>query len=415
MGRRGQVIVLLAIGIAVFLGFLGLVLDGGSAYLQQRNLQRGADLAALSGTWGYYNANYRGSDNYNNVAAALAAARSAVTNTLRSNGLGAATATVTFNSAAGAGVDTSGCQGATPTCPPGWEIRGVTVGLAQVLGNQLVQAVGAGQPTITATAAAQVSTNTGALAEAPLLLQNYTDVSSAVPRIGGYPACANGTDGLRYPMSPTDCRPSTRAPWPAQALNLEPRWQAPFAPAAPPFNTAPLTRFYLLNEPSGSATPASAAAEQLAVSGGLSELVGTCRPGCPGGDAGSAVRYAMTTPPSPDPVFPGAGDRVSRSGTGWAGQSCANPLNRASPLTPDNPRLMRLPITYAAMPGPSGVAGVGAFRVSETLMFCLESVQGSPGSYALSGYIVEEPSNASTLLDSGNPYFGRDVVVRLTQ
>ena len=407
--KRGQAIVLIAIGMAVFLAFLGLVLDGGSAYLEQRNLQRAADLSALSGAWAFHNGNYRNSDNYSNVAASIDAARTTIATTLAANGYGSVTPAVTFNDVAG----TPLADQCTPTCPQGWEIRGLTVDISRVMSTLLIGVVGGGDATIRAVASAQLGPHTGARAEAPLLLQNFTDPANAVPRVGGYPACANATDGLRYPMAPTDCRPSTGAPWPAQALNLEPMWQGAFTPPAPPFDTAPVARFWLLNEPSDAAGPGSPTS-QLTVSDGLPEVLFTCRPGCPAGDPGSVLRYAGTATPVPDPVFPGAGGRVSRAATNWAGQSCANPLDRANPLTPDNPRLMRLPITYAAVPGPSGVAGVGSFRVSETLMFCLDAVAGAPGAYALSGYLVEEPSNAPTILSAGDPYFGRDVVVRLT-
>ena len=47
--QRGQTLVLFALFLGVTVASVGLVLDGGGAYAQQRNQQRGADLAALAG------------------------------------------------------------------------------------------------------------------------------------------------------------------------------------------------------------------------------------------------------------------------------------------------------------------------------------------------------------------------------
>jgi Flp pilus assembly protein TadG len=48
-GERGQVLVLVALGMVVLIASVGLVLDGGSSFGQRRAQQRGADLAALAG------------------------------------------------------------------------------------------------------------------------------------------------------------------------------------------------------------------------------------------------------------------------------------------------------------------------------------------------------------------------------
>lgn len=47
--ERGQVLVLVAAGLAVMLGMVGLVIDGGYALAQQRGSQNGADAAATAG------------------------------------------------------------------------------------------------------------------------------------------------------------------------------------------------------------------------------------------------------------------------------------------------------------------------------------------------------------------------------
>jgi hypothetical protein len=48
--HRGQVLVITALGMVVLLAFVGLVIDGGFAWSQQRETQNGADAAAKAGT-----------------------------------------------------------------------------------------------------------------------------------------------------------------------------------------------------------------------------------------------------------------------------------------------------------------------------------------------------------------------------
>jgi len=48
-GRRGQTLVLFAGGIIAFIGMVGLVIDGGNAFAQQRRSQNGADASAEAG------------------------------------------------------------------------------------------------------------------------------------------------------------------------------------------------------------------------------------------------------------------------------------------------------------------------------------------------------------------------------
>ena len=413
----------MALGMVAFFGFLGLVLDGAGAYLEQQNLQKAADLAAMSGTWAFYHATYKESDTYGTPNAGMQAATAAIRTTLNSNGYASVTPTTTFIDATGAdlpggclpgGTCTTPCPpaGASPPCPQPWEVRGVHLVLSVVRPNRILQAVGVGDPTIGAAATAELAPNTGAQHEAPLLLQNYTSPAINLPRVSGYPTCApNPADGVRYSMT-TDCRPSTRRPWPAQPLTLEPGWDSPGQPVlSPPFDTAPVTNFLLLHDPATQQPPAYPAKQQT-VEFGLAEFLPTC-PANVAGCAGGTQVYADTTfPLATDPVPAGMQNRVNKAGIGsqWAGQACSDPHNATTPLTPDNPRLIRLPVTYAAGPN-----GGGGFYVSETVMFCVQSVpvDGGTGSYAVSGYLVEEPSADPTVLSKADPYFGRDVVVKL--
>jgi Flp pilus assembly protein TadG len=47
--ERGQVLVIVAVGMVALIAMVGLVLDGGASFGQRRSQQRGADLAALAG------------------------------------------------------------------------------------------------------------------------------------------------------------------------------------------------------------------------------------------------------------------------------------------------------------------------------------------------------------------------------
>ncbi|MEA2682177.1 MAG: hypothetical protein QOK05_505 [Chloroflexota bacterium] len=395
--RGGQAIVLVAIGMAAFLGFLGLVLDGGRAYLEQRSLQRSADLAALSGAWAYYHSNYQGDNGFGvAVATGETAARDAVDATLRANAYpaDASPPAVTFADVADAPV--------LAATGPG--VRRVRVQLQRVLPNQLLGALGAGNPTISAQATAMIGPNTGALHETPLLLQNFTDAGHNVPR--QYASCAQAPgDGVRYPLVPTDCRPTTGGPWP-QHLNLEPVWNTTDP------GGAPVAYFYLLHDPPNQ--PAGATAVAASVSNGLPSFLPTC-PAAPAPcDDATHLVFADTSPPAVDPVLSGIAGRLSAA-TGdprWSAQKCAVPDDPSTPLTADNPRLIRLPVSYAAAQ-PAG-SGTQAFKVSETLVFCIDVVvPGAGGDYAISGQMVERPSTDSTFLSPGDPYFGRDVVIRL--
>ena len=59
-GQKGQALVIVVLGMVAFMAFLGLALDGGSAYLQQRGLQRAADMAALAAASSFFRSDYTG-------------------------------------------------------------------------------------------------------------------------------------------------------------------------------------------------------------------------------------------------------------------------------------------------------------------------------------------------------------------
>ena len=414
--QRGQTLVIVALGMVAFFGFLGLALDGASAYLAQQDLQRDADLAAISGTWAYYHDAYQQSDTYGSVVSGMAAANQAVDTSLAANGYSGAPRTVTAINAAGTEVDTSGCPTPGPTCPQDGEVRGVRVHLSKVLPTQILQSVGVGNPTIAATAGAELGPNTGARHEVPLLVQNF-NAAQSLPRVTAYgPGGCDPApgDGVRYPLGP-GCRPSTRGTWPdGQLLSLEPAWGGGAHPELGAWAAAPKTSFFLLHDPATTEAPANSPSQGV-ITSGLDEFLPTCAPGC----AGAAPVFADINAPGSDAaVEAGISARIAtaaQAGGKWEFQKCAQPHDPANPLTPDNPRLLRLPVTYNTGSGNStsdpGV--VGAFFVSETLMFCVDSVPTGGGSYALSGYLVEVPSSEPTVLRPGDVYFGRDVVVKL--
>src|SRR5690242_3162853 len=47
---RGQIVPLFALGLIAFTALVGVVLDGGTVYVQRRTAQNAADAAALAGT-----------------------------------------------------------------------------------------------------------------------------------------------------------------------------------------------------------------------------------------------------------------------------------------------------------------------------------------------------------------------------
>ncbi len=79
--ERGQIFVLVALGLIAMIAMVGLVLDGGSAFAQRRAQQNGADLAAIAGANAYMNT--PGGVGTKTVAATDAAQASATQNDLQ--------------------------------------------------------------------------------------------------------------------------------------------------------------------------------------------------------------------------------------------------------------------------------------------------------------------------------------------
>lgn len=75
-GERGQILIMFTLAIAVIVGMLGLVLDGGAAYAQRRQEQGVADLAAMAGAMAHLNTQ---GDAATKTAAADAGARAIAT------------------------------------------------------------------------------------------------------------------------------------------------------------------------------------------------------------------------------------------------------------------------------------------------------------------------------------------------
>jgi Flp pilus assembly protein TadG len=91
----GQVLVIFALALTAIVAMTGLVLDGGSAFVQRRNMQNVADNAAMSAAYAY------GMDG--GVPGALAAAQSTAASNGFTDGTGGVSVTLATNAAGGAG------------------------------------------------------------------------------------------------------------------------------------------------------------------------------------------------------------------------------------------------------------------------------------------------------------------------
>jgi Flp pilus assembly protein TadG len=83
-GERGQILVIFTLAVVVIIGMVGLVLDGGSAFAQRRDVQSVADLAAVAGATAYLNTP-------GTPAAKAGAAQAAARNVATANGYTAGT------------------------------------------------------------------------------------------------------------------------------------------------------------------------------------------------------------------------------------------------------------------------------------------------------------------------------------
>jgi hypothetical protein len=411
--QAGQIAILLALGATAFFGFLGLALDGGTAYLEHRKLQHAAEMSALAAAWTFFNHNYAGPTNldYNPVLSGVNAARAQAALVAHANGFPQAlTPTVAFVDAGGNNLDVSGCPAAP--CPGLPGVRGVAVTLSRAQSYQVLGVLGVSSSTLGARATAMIRPLSAAVGEAPLLLQNYSSSSANVTRGNAYPICAkNPGDGVQYPASP-DCRPRVevpKSPTPPVVV-LAPAYE--ILPPVPPG-----IRFYVMHDPPTSSTQS---AVRATTANGLSSLLNTCLvPSC---TDSYWVDLSQPIAPADDGVFNGVSDRIAAAP---ANQDCSLPAGDATrvPLTAGNPRIMRLPISYGAVPSPlpPPLPGTSAqLKVSETLLFCASSVGGIAANYVISGYVINEPTNSPVQVPSmgayaASPYFGQDINVSLSQ
>ncbi|HEV3234307.1 MAG TPA: pilus assembly protein TadG-related protein, partial [Candidatus Dormibacteraeota bacterium] len=428
----------IALGMVAFVGFLGLAIDGGNSYLTQRSLQRAADMAALAATSSYFRSNvvseYLPSGS---VAGAFTTARNAATAVVVKDGYASSimgTPTATALDSTGVALSNQ-CNA---TCPGASQVRGFSVSLSRTAPTNFMSALGFGQTTIAATASAMITVPGGAVQMAPLLVQSYTSSSVNLPRNSAYGAspvtkCApNPNDGIQYPATP-DCRPTVNTP----VVLVQAATSAPGLSA--PFNGVTQTRFYILHDPPtcgtgggflGSFSPCDATSGSAGSPGtvysGESTLMTVCPP--------SSVGSPCTTPqywaelnhtgflfPADDGVANGINARITQAqGAAWSNQDCSNPGGGGGvpPLSSDNPRLMRLPVNYSASLA-NQANDEGQARISETVMFCAQytsksaPVPKSGTSYAITGYLVDVPTNVGTTVAVPGAYFGQDVLIRL--
>jgi hypothetical protein len=144
------------------------------------------------------------------------------------------------------------------------------------------------------------------------------------------------------------------------------------------------------------------------------------------------VGGAPTSSVDDDYVYTGLSRRVSAAmADHWASQDCSqpdgNPAAGVAPLSPDNPRLLRLPITYHGSGDPAPVPGqhnVGRAKIDETVAFCVQYLSpsdppGPPrspadGSYVITGWLVPvSPAGGGGA--TGDGFIGQDVEVTLVQ
>lgn len=408
------------IALGALFAFLVLALEGGQLYLDRRAAQRAADMAALAAAWAYYQGDYAPAS-YPGTPD-LADPRARAQQVVAANGFAAGDITsVDYVDASGGSVDVSGCPGAG--CPAPWQIRGVRVSLTHDVALQLGRALGVASAAVSATATAVIGPSTGALYEGPLLLDG-----TALPRAstGCTPA------GDRYPATP-DCRPTLGPVTLFAAYQQGAALQALIATMPAPFAGARRVSFDIVHDPPACATgdpgagtysPCDSTPATVRYGEGTgdgqaagADLLTTCPPaGCPAAPP-YYVELGRHGPPylgsDADGVAVGVNSRLGAAAPpAWAAQRCDG--SGTAPLTTDNPRLMRLPISYAA-PAPAG-ANVGAVQDNETLVFCAATLaeDATTGYYAIGGYVVNEPTRDATVLSRADPYVGRDVVIRLS-
>src|SRR5437879_2616566 len=94
--ERGQVLVIFALSLVAIVAMTGLVLDGGSTFVQRRDMQNVADNAAMAAAYAY-------GTNGSSVPGATAAARGTAASNGYTDGSNGVTVGLSANSAGGAG------------------------------------------------------------------------------------------------------------------------------------------------------------------------------------------------------------------------------------------------------------------------------------------------------------------------
>lgn len=150
---RGQVLVIVAVGMVALIGMVGLVIDGGHAWGQQRETQNGADAAAKSGTIQIQQYYAGGAQNDANVGCAVASAAT-------DNGVDVETAVYTdYLGDPLVPEQVVGDCASTAAIPP--EAQGVKATTTQTFATFLAGVVGFSELTATADATAIVGTVPG--------------------------------------------------------------------------------------------------------------------------------------------------------------------------------------------------------------------------------------------------------------
>jgi hypothetical protein len=455
-GHEGQALVIVVLGMVAFMGFLGLALDGGSAYLQQRGLQRAADMAALAAASSYFRTNYAGTNttdcsqsngngngngngNFNNgnctntpppIATGVSAARSAATTVVVKDGYVASVlATPVLLDYLGADL---AAQCNPSPCPQQTDVRGVRVSLSRSVPTSFMRVAGITQTTTVATAKVMITNPGGAVREAPLLLQNYVDSTYNLARNNPYGSgqqtCSTNTggDGYRYPVGPDDCRVTVGTP-----VVFVPAAETSIPALSGVYSGAQLARYYVLHDAptcnTGGTGPAFSSCDATAtsVSNGLGVTVLTCPPSSSASSCATPQYWAELSHFSggsmaDDKVATGMNSRIDRAFAGaWSQQDCGRPGGGGGtkPLTADNPRLVRLPVHYGS--ALSGSSNQASARVSETVMLCVQytgigtHLPQSGSNYAVTGYLVNTPDLSATTVGTLGQYSGQDVLIRL--
>ena len=184
-GQAGQNLILVALGMVVFLGVVGLALDGGVAYLRQQDLQRAAEQAALAATSSYYRSNYAGNNGGfpASVSAGVTSARAAAAAVVAADGLdaGVMARPVLLDYQGNPLPPNMQCDpaDATTTCPGATDVRGFAVSMSGSVPVDLLRVAGISQTPIGASAKAAITTPGGA----------------AVPRFSADPSPCPGLPG----------------------------------------------------------------------------------------------------------------------------------------------------------------------------------------------------------------------------